>query len=127
MVLFDWLTLVGMVVAEQVMWASPPSFTDREDELRLTRGRESTAMEAFLLCVCLLGRVYVHVTVPVRWHTAESVLRDWSLITGRGRGLQNGRGGAREVLPLRKGGAEKVLAILKGGHKRFWGSFYVVA
>ena len=25
-------------------------------------------------------------------------LRDWSLITGRG-GLQNGRGGAREVLP----------------------------
>ena len=39
-------------------------------------------------------------------------------------GLQNGRGGAREVLPLRKGGAEKVLAILKGGgHKRFWGRF----
>ena len=43
------------------------------------------------------------------------MLRDWSLITGRG-GLQNGRGGrAREVLPLRKGGAEKVLAMLKGG------------
>ena len=53
-------------------------------------------------------------------------LRDWSLITGRG-GLQNGRGGAREVLPLRKGGAEKVLAMLKGGHKKFWGRFYVVA
>ena len=25
------------------------------------------------------------------------------------------------------GGAEKVLAMLKGGHKKFWGSFYVVA
>ena len=33
-------------------------------------------------------------------------VRDWSLITGRG-GLQNGRGGAREVLPLRKGGRKK--------------------
>ena len=42
-------------------------------------------------------------------------------------GLQNGREGAREVLPLRKGGAEKVLAILKGGHKKFWGRFYAVA
>ena len=46
---------------------------------------------------------------------------------GEGGGLQNGRGGAREVLPLRKGGAEKVLAMLKGGHKKFRGSFYVVA
>ena len=46
----------------------------------------------------------------------------------RGGGLHNGRGGAREVLPLRKGGAEKVLAILKGGgHKKFWGRFYAVA
>ena len=26
-----------------------------------------------------------------------------------------------------KGRAEKVLAMLKGGHKKFWGSFYVVA
>ena len=35
------------------------------------------------------------------WHFG-----DWSLITGRGRGLQNG-GGASEVLPLQKwGGAE---------------------
>ena len=46
-------------------------------------------------------------------------------------GLQNGRGGAREVLPLRKrgggGGAEKVLAMLKGGHKKFRGSFSLVA
>ena len=38
-----------------------------------------------------------------------------------------GGGGAREVLPLRKGGAEKVLAMPKGGHKKFWGSFYMVA
>ena len=25
------------------------------------------------------------------------------------------------------GGAQNVLAMLKGGHKKFWGSFYVVA
>ena len=56
---------------------------------------------------------------------AGKVLRDWSLITGRG-GYKTG-GGAREVLPLRKRGAEKVLAMLKGGHKKFWGSFYTVA
>ena len=44
-----------------------------------------------------------------------------------GGGLPNGRGGARDVLPLREGGTEKVLAMLKGGHKKFWGSFYAVA
>ena len=47
------------------------------------------------------------------------MIRDWSLITGRGGGYKTG-GGAREVLPLRKGGgggAEKVLAMLKGGTK----------
>ena len=55
------------------------------------------------------------------------MLRDWSLIMGRGGGLQNGRGGAREVLPLQKGGAERVLAMLKGGYNKFWGSFYAVA
>ena len=46
-------------------------------------------------------------------------IRDWSLVAGRGGGLQIGRGGASELLPLRKGGggAEKVLAILKGGTK----------
>ena len=50
------------------------------------------------------------------------------LVTNYGEGgLQNVRGGAREVLPLRKGGAEKVLAILKGGHNKFWGRFYAVA
>ena len=42
--------------------------------------------------------------------------------------LQNGRGGVCEVLPLRKGrGVEKVLAMLNGGHKKFLGSFYMVA
>ena len=35
---------------------------------------------------------------------------------GQGGGIQNGRGGACEVFPLRKGGgAENVLAMLKGG------------
>ena len=60
---------------------------------------------------------------------AKLPLRDWSLITGGGGGLQNGRGGGRscEVLPLRKGDADKPIAMLKEGHKRFWGSFYVVA
>ena len=53
-------------------------------------------------------------------------VRDWSLITGRG-GYKTGGGGAREVLPIRKGWADKVLAMLKGGHKKFRGSFYVVA
>ena len=32
---------------------------------------------------------------------------DWSLITGGGGGLQNGRWGASEVLPLQKGEVEK--------------------
>ena len=58
----------------------------------------------------------------------------YGLVTNYGEGVRvkNGRGGggALEVLPLRKGGggaAEKVLAMLKGGHKKFRGSFYVVA
>ena len=41
------------------------------------------------------------------------VIRDWSLITGRGATKREGE--AHEVLPLRKGGAEQVLAMLKGG------------
>ena len=45
-----------------------------------------------------------------------------------GKKEKSGGGGAREVLPLQKGGTEKVIAMLKGGgHKKFWGSFYVVA
>ena len=51
------------------------------------------------------------------WHCSDTK----GLVTnyGEGRGLQNGRGGAREVLPLRKGGAGKVLAMLKGGTQSF--------
>ena len=49
-------------------------------------------------------------------------IKDWSLITGRG-GLQNGRGGACEVLPLRKGGeGGKRFSHAEGGgggHKTF--------
>ena len=37
----------------------------------------------------------------------EILLRDWSLITGRGGAYKTGRGGAREVLPLRKGVGKK--------------------
>ena len=51
---------------------------------------------------------------------AKSLVRDWSLITGRG-GLQKREGGAREVLPLRKGGAEKLLAMLKVGAQKVLG------
>ena len=63
--------------------------------------------------------------IPFCSHRLQCYYRDWSLITGRG-GYKTG-GGAREVFPYEKGGAEKVLAMLKGGHKKFWGSFYVVA
>ena len=41
-------------------------------------------------------------------------IKDWSLITGMGGGLQNGKG-ACKVIPLRKGRAETVLVTLKGG------------
>ena len=49
--------------------------------------------------------------------TGPVSLRDWSLIKGRGGGLQNGRGGGHVTFyPYKKGGgAEKVLAMLKGG------------
>ena len=63
-------------------------------------------------------------------YTVRTYIKDWSLTTGRGGG-QNGRG-VCEVLPLRKGGLENVSAMLKGlggggRHKKFWGSFYMVA
>ena len=57
------------------------------------------------------------------WHAFS----DWSLITGRGGGYKTGGWGHMKFYPYEKGGAEKVLAMLKGGHKKFWGSFYVVA
>ena len=48
----------------------------------------------------------------------SGILRDWSLITGRG-DYKTGGGGGSEVLPLRKRGSGKVLAMLNGGHKKF--------
>ena len=36
-------------------------------------------------------------------------------------------GGHVKFYPYEKWGLKKVLAMLKGGHKKFWGSFYVVA
>ena len=61
------------------------------------------------------------------WGIPPNMIRDWSLITGRG-GLQNGRGGGhvKFFTPMNRG-AEKVLAMLKGRHTKFWGSFYAVA
>ena len=49
------------------------------------------------------------------------VLRDWSLITGRG-GYKMG-GGAREVFPLRKGEGGTFFRHAEGGHNKFWGRF----
>ena len=52
----------------------------------------------------------------------RSLLRDWSLITGRG-GYKMGGGEACEVLPLQKGrggGQRKLYAV--GVHNKFWGS-----
>ena len=63
-------------------------------------------------------------TAPLK-KKVEFQIRD-CMVTNYGEGgeLQNGRGGARDVLPLRKGGMEKVLAMLKGGGQRkCWGSF----
>ena len=55
------------------------------------------------------------------------LIRDWSLITGRG-GATKREGVAHTVLPLRKGGGGyKVLAMLKGDHKKFGGRLYAVA
>ena len=52
------------------------------------------------------------------------LVKDWSLVTGKG-GYKTGGGG---IFPLRKGGrAEKGLSHAKGGHKNFQGSFYTLA
>ena len=56
------------------------------------------------------------------------VIRDWSLITGRGGGGGSPRCSLSVSTSSRnKRLAEKVLAMLKGGHKQFLGSFHVVA
>ena len=54
------------------------------------------------------------------------MVREWSLITGRG-GLQNGRGGHVKFYPYVKGGGGKNFSHSEGGHKKFWGRFYAVA
>ena len=55
------------------------------------------------------------------------LLRDWSVITGRG-GYKTEGGGEGQVRFYpneRGGGADIVLAMLKGGgHKKFWVSFF---
>ena len=49
------------------------------------------------------------------------ILREWSLITGRGGGYKTGGGGAREVLPLRKGGGGKSFSHAEGGAQKVLG------
>ena len=48
------------------------------------------------------------------------MIRDWSLITGRGATKREG-GGAREVLPLRKGGGGKSFSHAEGGAQKVLG------
>ena len=49
------------------------------------------------------------------------MLREWSLITGRGGATKREGGGAREVLPLRKGRAEKRFSHSEGGAQKVLG------
>ena len=53
---------------------------------------------------------------------------DWSLISGRGGGLQNGWGHVKFYPYKKGGGAKTVLAMLKrgGGTNKFCRSLYVV-
>ena len=52
-------------------------------------------------------------------------IRNWSLITGRGGGLQNRRGGGTSSFTPTKRGDGKSFSHAEGGYKKFWGSFYV--
>ena len=54
---------------------------------------------------------------PISFYIGSD-FRDWSLITGRGGGLQNERG-ACEVLPQRKGGGKSFRHAEGGGTKSF--------
>ena len=50
------------------------------------------------------------------------------LLLGGGGATKLEGGGHMMFYPNENGGwAEKVLAMLEGGHKKFWGSFYMVA
>ena len=56
---------------------------------------------------------------------ASCLVRYWSLITGRG--LQHRRGGASEVLPLRKGGQKKFSHAGRGGGEGVTNGFEIVS
>ena len=63
-----------------------------------------------------------------RGHTQSHRHRDWSLITGKGMGVQNRRGGHERFTPRKRGkGTENVLAMMKWWKTKFWGGFYTVA
>ena len=67
---------------------------------------------------------------PVRAGVPPSMqIRDWSLITGKGGGLQNGRGGMLSLTPTKRVRGAKSFSHAEGGggHNKFWGSFYAVA
>ena len=76
-----------------------------------------------LLGIKIILKKYKYLWLCLKYsNSVFSELRDWSLITGRGGGLQNGRGGGHVKFdPYEKGGAEKVLAILKGGAQQVLG------
>ena len=79
--------------------------------------------ESSLVALKAFGNQSGHWATRTSCHTIRQVSCTYY---GGGGGLQNGRGGASQVLPPQKGGAEQVLAMPKGEHKKFWGSFYMV-
>ena len=50
------------------------------------------------------------------------VLRDWSLIMGKGRAIER-KGGHVKFYPYEKGEGGKSFRHAEGGHKKFWGRF----
>ena len=57
----------------------------------------------------------------------QRIVRDWSLITWRGGGLQNRRGGRHVKFYTNERGGGGIQAILKRGHTKFWDSFCMEA
>ena len=58
------------------------------------------------------------------------LVRDWSLITGRGGGYKTGGGHVKFYLYEKGGGGGKSTSFSHAegvGHKKFWGSFHAVA
>ena len=62
-----------------------------------------------------------HTTLTMLEYYGHSglIIRDWSLITGRGGGLQNWRGGHVKFNPYEKGGGKSLSHIEMGGAKSF--------